>query len=132
MLERFAAETGIDTELRVDTSLPALPVVTEIALLRTAQSALANVRAHASAGRVVVSLVDAEDAVRMDVVDDGVGFDVAGWDGTAPRTGDGGYGLRAMHARLRELGGGLDVESAPGDGTALSAFVPFAAVGGRA
>ena len=132
MLDRLSTEAGIDTELRVDKSLPALPVVTEIALLRTAQSALANVRAHAGASRVVVSLVDVEDAVRMDVVDDGVGFDADSWDESAPRAAEGGYGLRAMRARLRELGGGLDVESAPGDGTALSAFVPFVAAGGAA
>lgn len=130
MLTRVTEETGISTDLRIDGTLPAMPVVVEIALLRTAQSALANVRAHAGASRVVVSLVDVGDAVRMDVVDDGAGFDAVAWESAGPRGGDGGYGLRAMRARLRELGGGLDVESAPGDGTALSASVPFANTGG--
>ncbi|MCC2033737.1 sensor histidine kinase [Microbacterium allomyrinae] len=124
MLERLADETGIATELHVDETLPALPTATEVALLRTAQSALANVRAHAAARRVVVNLVDAEEAVRLDIVDDGAGFDAAAWDAARDIT-DGGYGLRAMRDRLRELGGGLEVESAPGDGTALSAHVPF-------
>ena len=123
MLERLEAETGLVTELHVDAGFPALPTVVEVALLRTAQSALANVRLHSGAARVVVNLVDAEHSVRLDIVDDGRGFDAVAWD----RSGSGasGYGLHSMRARLRELGGGLEVESAPGDGTALSAFAPF-------
>ena len=126
MLERLTDETGIRTELRVDDTVPALPVVVEVALLRTAQSALANTRVHAKADRVVVSLVDGGDSVRLDIVDDGVGFDAAGWE-RLPAGPGGGYGLRAMRERLRELGGGLAVESAPGAGAALSASVPIVA-----
>ncbi|SDS46512.1 Signal transduction histidine kinase [Microbacterium paraoxydans] len=125
MLERLTAETGIAATLHADEDLPALGLDAEVALLRTAQSALANVRSHAAATRVVVTLADAGDAVRLDVVDDGRGFDPSRLDSAGP---GGGYGLRAMRARLRELGGGLDVESAPGDGTALSAHLPL---GGR-
>lgn len=129
MLDRLAAETSIATELHVDAGFPALPTAVEVALLRTAQSALANVRLHAGATHVVVNLVDAEHAVRLDIVDDGRGFDARAWDRTGSRpstqTAQSGYGLHSMRERLRELGGGLAVESAPGDGTALSAFVPF-------
>lgn len=126
MLGRLTEETGIAATLHADDELPGLGLDAEVALLRTAQSALANVRVHARATRVVVTLAEAGDAVRLDIVDDGRGFDPAKLDAAGP---DGGYGLRAMRARLRELGGGLDVESAPGDGTALSAYVPL---GGRA
>lgn len=125
MLDRLSEETGIAAELRVDDGLPALPTTVEVALLRTAQSALANVRQHANAHRVVVNLADAGDSVRLDIVDDGRGFDVNAWDSGAGSAG-GGYGLHSMRARLRELGGGLDVESAPGEGAALSAHVPLA------
>lgn len=126
MLERLREQTGIRTDLHVDATVPALPVAVEVALLRTAQSALANIRTHAQAHHVVVSLTDATDAVRLDVVDDGVGFDATGWN-ARERSRGGGYGLRSMRARLRELGGELDVESAPGDGAALSASVPLGA-----
>jgi len=121
MLGRLSEETGITATLQAD-DLPGIGLDAEVALLRTAQSALANVRSHSGAARVVVTLADAGDAVRLDIVDDGRGFDPTGLD--SGETG-GGYGLRAMSARLRELGGGLDVESAPGDGTALSAYVPL-------
>ena len=123
MLGRAHEETGIDGELHVDNTLPALPTEVEVALLRSAQSALANVRLHAGASRVVVSLIDAGDSVRMDIIDDGDGFDVAAWERNSEH-GSSSYGLRFMRARLRELGGGLDVESTLGEGTAISAHLP--------
>jgi len=124
MVDRAHDETGLRTELHVDDSLPQLPAEAEVALLRTAQSAVANVRLHAGANRIVMSLIDAEDSVRLDVIDDGAGFDVAGWErgGQAQSSS---YGLRFMRARLRELGGGLDIESTPGEGTAISAHLPI-------
>ncbi len=77
------------------------------------QGALANVRQHALATRVVVSLSYAPDELLVDVVDDGSGFDPA----ATPQSADaGGFGLRAMRERLAALGGTLGVESAPGEG----------------
>lgn len=125
LLAAFGEEAGVRTELHVDDSLPQLGAAAEVALLRTAQSALANIRQHAGAQRTVMSLIDAGDAVRLDIIDDGAGFDAASWERTGAGAGSS-YGLRFMRARLRELGGGLDVESAPGDGTALSAYLPLA------
>ncbi|MGW9627832.1 sensor histidine kinase [Microbacterium sp. NPDC055521] len=124
MLERTQKEAGLRTELHVDDSLPTLPTPVEVALLRTAQSALANVRLHAQASRVVVSLIDDDGSVRLDIIDDGVGFDLARWERDV-ESGSPSYGLRFIRARLRELGGGLDLESAPGEGTAISVSVPI-------
>lgn len=124
LLARLRDETGIVTELYVDDTLPALPTSVEAALLRTAQSAFANVRLHAGAERVVVSLIDADDSVRLDIVDDGHGFDVVAWE-AASTSGSSSYGLQFMRSRLRELGGGLDIESTPHEGTALSARLPI-------
>lgn len=126
MLDRAHEVTGLEVELHVDDLLPLLPTQVEVALLRTAQSALANVRRHAHATRVVMSLIDDGELVRLDVIDDGDGFDATEV-GEAERSGEVGassHGLRVMRARLRELGGGLDVESAPGEGTAISAHLP--------
>lgn len=95
-----------------------------------AQSALANVRAHAGAAKVVVTIGGTGDEARLDVVDDGRGFDVEAWRAAPRRSpGHGGYGLHAMASRLREIGGGLVVESRPGEGTALSAWVPTGPIG---
>lgn len=124
MLDRAHDEAGLRAELHVDDSLPLLPTNVEVALLRTAQSALANVRLHAEATRVVASLIDADRSIRLDIIDDGKGFDVAAWEQNAD-AGASGYGLRFMRARLRELGGGLDIESTPGEGSAISAHLPI-------
>lgn len=90
-------------------------VDTEIALLRVAQNALANVRQHAQASRVVVTLTYLNGEITLDVCDDGVGFD--------PAEGCG-FGLRATEQRVTALGGRVTVESAPGEGTVLAVSVP--------
>ena len=125
LLDTFNDHTGVAAELRVDGDLDGLPTSVEVALVRTLQGALANVRRHAQATRVVVSLSEAGDSVRLDVVDDGVGFDPGAVQARSSRPELGGYGLRSTRARLRELGGGLDIESTPGEGTALAAHVPL-------
>ncbi|MDN5716703.1 MAG: sensor histidine kinase [Janibacter sp.] len=124
--ERFAQESGVTARVSVAGQLSSLPTTAEVTLLRCVQGALANVRTHADAQQVVVSLDETQDSVRVDVVDDGRGFDADLWAATTPGSPrDGGYGLRATRARLRELGGGLAIESAPGEGTALSAWIPL-------
>lgn len=126
MLDRTEDEIGLVAELHVDDGLPTLSTEVEVALLRTSQSALANVRLHAAASRVVMSLIDSGSVVRLDIIDDGTGFDVAAWEHAAEvGSGSSSYGLRFMRARLRELGGGLDIESTPGEGTAVSVHLPL-------
>jgi signal transduction histidine kinase len=86
----------------------------EVTLLRAAQEALTNVARHARASRVGLTLSYMDDVVTLDVRDDGVGFESA-------HTG---YGLTGMRQRVTGVGGELAVESAPGEGTAISAIVP--------
>jgi signal transduction histidine kinase len=103
------------------TARPLHPEV-EIALLRTGQEALANVGKHAAAGRVGVTLSYMEDVVTLDVRDDGIGFDPAALPGE-PVDGTG-FGLTGMRQRVARVAGRLEIESAPGEGTAVSATVP--------
>lgn len=124
-------ETGIGARFTTDGPDVGVGTSQEVALLRVAQSALANVRLHSGAERVVVTLTTDPEHVRLDVADDGTGFDVAEWEAAAPApTGRGGYGLRAMRERLRDLGGDLVVESTPGEGTVLGAHLPLGSQGG--
>jgi signal transduction histidine kinase len=102
---------------------PLLPDRVQSALLRIAQGALANVREHAGASTAALTLTLLDDQAVLDVTDDGHGFDPAVLPG-AP-SGVRGHGLPAMRARLRGLGGTLTVESAPGEGTVVSAAVPL-------
>jgi signal transduction histidine kinase len=92
----------------------------EIALLRVAQSALANVTQHAKANTAVVTLAYLSDSVTLDVADDGVGFDPA-----MPEIHPGrGFGLRAIRQRVAALDGTTTVESAPMEGTMLAVALP--------
>lgn len=127
LLTRLEEESGLSTRLDVDETVPPLPAEVEVALLRTAQSALANVRQHAQASKVKVSLIDSEGMIRMDIVDDGVGM--ADQDARTRGT-DSGFGLDFIAARMRELGGDLVIETNPGAWFAISATVPTRGVSG--
>ncbi|WP_405422252.1 sensor histidine kinase [Streptomyces erythrochromogenes] len=99
-----------------------LPTPYEVALLRIAQSALANVVRHARAGRAEITLTFMDASVTLDVVDDGHGFDPSS---AASGSGDGGFGLPAMRSRAETLRGLFTVESAPGQGTAVAVTLPL-------
>jgi signal transduction histidine kinase len=63
-----------------------------------------------------------DDTVLLDVCDDGAGF--AAGRGAADGRPSQGFGLAAMRQRLQRVAGGLEIESAPGEGTAVNARVP--------
>lgn len=100
-----------------------LPTAHEVALLRIAQSALANSVRHGEAATAEVTLSYLGDHIAVDVVDDGRGFDADALPVPDPEAG--GFGLAAMRARVRALGGTFTVESAPGRGSALAAHLPL-------
>ncbi|MFI0711470.1 sensor histidine kinase [Streptomyces inhibens] len=128
-LERLCATTARTSSLAVHCQVSgaptALPTPHEVALLRIAQSALANTVRHAAADRVELTLSYMDTEVALDVVDDGAGFVPAEVPapGSAAVTGTG-FGLAAMRARARALQGTLVVESAPGEGTAVAVTLP--------
>ncbi|MFF0427821.1 histidine kinase [Streptomyces sp. NPDC004520] len=98
-----------------------LPTPYEVALLRIAQSALANTVRHASASRAEITLSFMDASVTLDVVDDGRGFDPV----SVRPSSDGGFGLPAMRSRAESLGGTFTVEAAPGQGTAVAVSLPL-------
>lgn len=129
-LRRLCATTSARHEITVrfheSGDRAPLPPAVEQALLRIAQSALANTVSHARATRAEVTLSHLGDQVALDIVDDGVGFMPESVPSGAGGRGQGGYGLRAMRARARALGGAFTVESAPGRGTAIAVQLPVA------
>ena len=96
---------------------------TALCLFRVAQEALQNVIRHAEARTVSVVLRPMDGGLVLAVHDDGVGFD-ASLKGKKPS-----LGLASMRERVSLVHGTLDVESAPGQGTSVVAWVPLA--GGR-
>ena len=95
----------------------------ELALYRVTQEALANVHRHARATNIWVALTFDSTAVRLEISDDGLGFEV-------PRSltelaqGDS-FGLMGIQERVWVLGGSLVIKSAPGQGTRLSVTLPL-------
>jgi signal transduction histidine kinase len=116
LTDRIGAELGIGARFEVCGEPRPLSATAEVVLLRASQEALANVRKHARARDVCVALSYGENAVRLDVHDDGAGFD--------PERVNGGYGLRGMRSRIVQVGGSLLVRAQPGQGTLLSVEVP--------
>ncbi|WP_019136304.1 sensor histidine kinase, partial [Cellulomonas massiliensis] len=102
LAQGFARETGLAIDVRLDEGL-ALPAETSVVVLRAAQEALANVRRHAHASRVVLALTRRDGAVELAVDDDGTGIP----DGTPE-----GFGLRGMRERADTAGGTLLVAAA--------------------
>ena len=125
------AAGALAVRFHLDGTPTPLPDRVQSALLRVAQGALANVDEHAFASSVALTLSYLGDQVVLDIADDGHGFDPADASGRAgperpaDPAPDRGHGLPAMRARVRQLGGTLTIESAPGEGTVLSAAVPL-------
>ena len=113
---RIGAELDIGARFEVCGKARPLSATAEVVLLRAGQEALANVRKHAAAGQVCVSLCYADSTVQLTVEDDGHGFD--------PRKANGGYGLKGMRDRVNQVGGTVTVTTEPGAGTEVRAEVP--------
>ncbi len=118
-LAQEASET-LEVEVRAPRRLD-LDATVELVLYRVAQEALRNVAKHAQADRVAISLDVDEDEVRMAVVDDGRGFDVA--EAFAVREGAS-YGMAGMRERVEMVGGTFRVASEPGKGARIDVRIP--------
>lgn len=118
LVETWSAEHGVRADAVVTGEPRPLHPEIEATVLRIAQEALANVRRHAEARRVGVTLTFDDDEVILDVRDDGVGFEPA----RAERPTS--FGLRGMRQRAVRVAGALEIESATGAGTAVSVRLP--------
>jgi PAS domain S-box-containing protein len=122
-LDAVEKRGGVQAELRVAgvegmADAEWLPLAAQRELYYIAQEALNNSVKHAKAHHLQVCLQLEGGAVRLEVVDDGIGFD------PATAGGRGGLGLPGMGERVQRLGGRLQIESAPGQGTKVSVEVP--------
>jgi signal transduction histidine kinase len=103
-------DEGCDVRLRVEPPELRLPPDTEALLFRAAQESVRNVRAHAGAHQLDVSVVQTNGRVALEVVDDGRGFD-------SSANVDGHFGLRILADLARDADARFDVDSTPGKGT---------------
>ena len=116
--DRVARNESIRIDFDAGTVPAKLPTDAAVGLFRVAQEALRNVVRHAKAGGVRVALHGGDGHLVLAVRDDGAGFDPASREHGAH------LGLASMRERMRLLGGTLDIESAPGRGTTITAWLP--------
>ncbi len=115
------ANTGIDVTLVSELGQKQLSATGKTALYRVAQEALLNVRQHAAAHHLQVRLERRDGGTVLSISDDGVGFSP---DEAAAQLRKGHFGLIGMRERVELAGGNWHLETAPGSGTRISAFVP--------
>lgn len=115
--------TGLLIEFDVSPDLRELEPQIEDALYRIAQEAVHNVVKHARAREVTVHVANRSNVVRVEIQDDGVGFDA--------RAATRGLGLAGMVARAERLGGSVEVASSQGTGTLVTVALPMIAAVGR-
>ena len=100
--EQFSERSGIEIRRRFVGDLPPLTPEAEVVLYRVAQESLTNVARHAQASSVRLTLEASPSAIRLEVADDGRGFE---------RTNGGGNGIRGMRERALLVGGRLKINS---------------------
>ncbi len=122
-LGRLVSEFRQNTKLEVSLAGPKEPLsdllpVNAMALFHICQEALANIAKHANAARVTIDLWSTSDRALLEIRDDGDGFDLDKANKTV------GHGLANMQTRVSNVGGDLDIITAPGEGTTILAWVP--------
>jgi signal transduction histidine kinase len=117
----FSKRTRIRVHLKVFAEVELLDTAHRTVLFRVAQEALTNVSRHAHASRVEVSIQKMNGLICMTIKDDGKSFEVERMMRSRGRKH---LGLLGMRERLEMVGGHFDVESAPGNGTTITALIP--------
>ncbi len=121
-IHTFQQTYGIDVQFILplqDQRTPTFEPATEVQLLRIVQEALTNIRKHAMATQVHVTLTSEIDCAQLVIEDNGTGFDLKNLPVSQQS-----YGLGIMSERAREFNGQLNVESAPGAGTRIVVRAP--------
>ena len=120
---RQATVSGIRAEFQADALEDRLDPVIETACFRVTQEALTNVARHARARSVTVALRKRNGQLHLSVRDDGIGFDVTALRQQAVQGAS--LGLLSMEERATLVAGGLELKSAPGQGTEIHAWFPL-------
>lgn len=115
--DMVASRAGLDVEVHGADPDPRPSTLVEAAFFRIAQEAMVNITKHAQARRVGLTLHSRPGRLTLDIVDDGIGFDLSLLRQSGPRAH---WGLEMMRERAEAVGARLQVESTPGHGTRVA------------
>jgi signal transduction histidine kinase len=119
LLDEFIANSKIEGVFKDKTEGPLeLDYHNTLTLFKIAQEALSNTARHSKAHKAEVQLWNEDGRVFLELKDDGLGFNL---DKTEANLG---HGLVNMQRRIRKAGGGIELNSSPGKGTRVRAWVP--------
>jgi signal transduction histidine kinase len=118
LCREFTAQQGVAVDFTHNGIPRSIHPDAALALFRIAQEGLRNLKKHSGATRASVYLGKSGDALHVFVADEGVGFDVKNLKGRM------GLGIRSMEERANLLGGRLEINTKPGQGTRIDAWVP--------
>jgi PAS domain S-box-containing protein len=114
---------GLQIDLKDDGRSKPLVNGFRVIAFQIARELLFNIVKHARAKNATISIKRDDDTVRIDIEDDGIGFDSSELE--ASETGSRGFGLFSIRERLSPLGGHFEIESEPGRGTRASLVLPL-------
>lgn len=117
LIEKLHVRYGMEIEYVADAQLGRLAPLREFAVFRIVQEALTNARRHSRTRKVRVELRQRHDRLFLEIRDWGVGFD-------PQKVPPGHYGLEGIRERSRLLGGQVEIQSAPGEGTRIALEIP--------
>lgn len=126
-VDEFNAAEGATATLHVEGISERLPRMVELVFYRVAQEALNNAARHAAATHVGLMLSRSGETLHLSIVDDGKGFDVARKLDSQSPNHTGGLGLLGIRERMSMIGGGAEIDAAPGHGTRIAVHAPIAA-----
>lgn len=121
-IDRLRSVLNVEVDLDIDPDLGRFPLDVEMAAFRIIQQALTNAIEHSQARHLFVALHVDGQALRIQVRDDGRGFDPTAATDTSERDR---IGLLSMRERAEQIGGRVDVISAPGSGTEIHVSLPL-------
>lgn len=116
-VDQFATRTNLKVALELPNDDPENGGTVATTLFRVLQESLTNVARHAGARNVDIRLLQANDQWRLEIRDDGQGFDQSS-------AKMGGIGLIGMRERVQALGGSFELTAAPGQGTLIEICIP--------
>ena len=118
-LSIFSARTGFQIDLHCAVDAHDLPIAIEKELYFTLREGVLNAVRHARASAIHLTLGRSPSAYRASLSDNGVGFVAAASEGSSH------YGLKGMKERIEKLGGTLELQTSPGNGTRIEIEIPF-------
>ncbi len=121
--KEFAEQQGVKVDFVCENVPRGVPADAGLCMFRITQEALRNIKRHSGANRAEVRLEQLDGRLHLSVTDRGRGFD------SNEPPAERGIGIHSMEERLRLLGGKLEIQSRPMEGTRIDAWLPLKMVG---